>query len=407
MMEKPIFSVSELNEYVQLALSRDPNLSDITVQGEISGFHRHSSGHLYFTLKDEKAAVKCVMFKGAALRLRFVPKDGAHVQIRGQASIYQKDGSFQVYCSAMTELGAGALYLRFLQLKEELSKKGYFDEDRKKSIPMLPYCVGIVTSPTGAAISDIMNVIGRRFPSMGTKLYPCAVQGTGAAQEIARAIDAANAEKACDVLIVGRGGGSMEDLWAFNELAVAEAIYRSEIPIISAVGHEIDFSISDFTADLRAPTPSAAAELAVPERDALKKQLFDNSARLNNALKSGIERKRAQLELLYGSASMRRVENELMQQRQLCDELNDRLKRGRDEAFREGRNRLFELSLRLNANSPQAALKRGFTLVTDDRELLVASANSLQIGTMVTVHFADGKVSAKTMERSIYEREEL
>lgn len=404
MEQRPIFSVSELNEYVQLTLSHDPNLSNLTVQGEISGFHRHSSGHLYFTLKDDRASVKCVMFKMNTLRLRFVPKDGAQVKINGQASLYQRDGSFQVYVNSMEALGTGALYQRFIEMKEQLQKKGYFDEANKKPIPLLPLCIGIVTSKTGAVLQDIHNVLKRRFPTMRTRLYPTAVQGTGAAEEIAAAIVKANQEGLCDVLIVGRGGGSMEDLWAFNELPVAEAIYSSVIPVISAVGHETDFSISDFVADLRAPTPSAAAELAVPEYAALTEKLSDCSERLKLALENGIGRKRDRLDLLIHAPAFISVSNTAMQLRQSLDETREKIERLCADYSGEKLNALENLYLRLNANSPQATLKRGFALVTDGSGSLVTKAEPLSKEQSLLLHFQDGNAAVTVQERTLNER---
>ena len=277
---KPVFTVSELNEYVDLMLSRDPFMGELTVTGEISAFKRHTSGHLYFTLKDDAASVRCVMFRPNALRLSFFPKDGMSVRIEGRAGLYGRDGSFQVYAERMEKTGDGALYQKFLALREELKGRGWFDESLKKPIPFLPRAVGVVTSGTGAAIEDIRNVIARRFPNMPIRLYPVAVQGEKAAGEIAAAIRQADRERRCDVLIVGRGGGSLEDLWAFNEEIVVAAVHDCTLPVISAVGHEIDFSLTDFAADLRAPTPSAAAELAVPELGKLKDGLAQSRDRL-------------------------------------------------------------------------------------------------------------------------------
>ncbi|NLI52737.1 MAG: exodeoxyribonuclease VII large subunit, partial [Clostridiales bacterium] len=264
----PVFRVGELNEYVSTLLSSDPNLAQLRVSGEISGFKRHSSGHLYFSLKDESALVRCVMFRQQAMRLNFQPQDGMQVLLYGRAALYEKDGSFQLYANYLKKSGEGELYLRFLALKQELEERGWFDAARKRPIPFLPRRVGVVTSGTGAAVQDIINIIRRRFPRMPIVLASVRVQGQGAAEEIADAIRKMNEAEAADVLIVGRGGGSMEDLWAFNEPAVAEAIVQSRIPVVSAVGHETDFTIADFAADLRAPTPSAAAELAVPEMEA-------------------------------------------------------------------------------------------------------------------------------------------
>ena len=264
-----ILGVSQLNEYVNNLLRRDGLLQGLQVRGEISGFKRHSSGHLYFSLKDEAALVRCVMFRQHALSLHPLPKDGEMVTVTGSISLYVKDGQYQLYVTKLQREGQGDLYAQFLASKAALEAEGLFDSAHKKPIPRLPRCVGVVTSPTGAAIQDIFQITRRRFPGMGLLLYPVKVQGEGAAEQIAKAIQWMDAHKAADVLIVGRGGGSLEDLWAFNEECVARAIYACSIPIVSAVGHETDVSIADFVADLRAPTPSAAAELCVPEYDRL------------------------------------------------------------------------------------------------------------------------------------------
>ena len=299
---KPVFSVHELNEYIDLMLGYDPNLKDLAVEGELEAVKRHSSGHMYFTLKDEVASVNCVMFRQYVMGLRFLPKDGQRVRLVGRASLYQRDGRFQLMATGLMPKGDGSLYAAFAAYKEELKQRGWFEESEKKPIPFLPKCVGVVTSASGAAWHDVQNVIARRFPSMPVLLYPAAVQGEGAAKEIAEAIDQADREQRCDVLIVGRGGGSMEDLWAFNEPPVADAIHRCSIPIISAVGHETDVSISDFVADLRAPTPSAAAELAVPQWDALTGTLEMMGDRLKNALQNGLHRKKDRLNLLFSDS---------------------------------------------------------------------------------------------------------
>ena len=262
-------SVTQLNEYVAGLFRRDLLLQGVRVRGEVSGFKKHSSGHLYFSIKDEGALIRCVMFRQSAISVSTLPRDGESVVVKGSVSLYARDGQYQLYVTAIEKEGEGELYKRFLELKETLAARGFFDNDHKKPIPILPKCVGIITSPTGAVIQDIANVASRRFPKMNMILYPVRVQGEGAAEEIAHAIREMSRRKLADVIIVGRGGGSMEDLWAFNEAVVAQAIYDCGVPIVSAVGHETDFSIADFVADLRAPTPSAAAELCVPEYEQL------------------------------------------------------------------------------------------------------------------------------------------
>lgn len=391
---KPVFTVSELNEYVDLMLSRDPFMGELTVTGEISAFKRHTSGHLYFTLKDDAASVRCVMFRPNALRLSFFPKDGMSVRIEGQAGLYGRDGSFQVYAERMEKTGDGALYQKFIALREELKGRGWFDESLKKPIPFLPRAVGVVTSGTGAAIEDIRNVIARRFPNMPIRLYPVAVQGEKAAGEIAAAIRQADREQRCDVLIVGRGGGSLEDLWAFNEEIVVAAVHDCTLPVISAVGHEIDFSLTDFAADLRAPTPSAAAELAVPELGKLKDGLAQSRDRLCSALRHGVERKRDRLELLIRRRGALLTEQRLMQEQQRLDTCRDALEEGIEGRLQRQRDALATVGARLKAADPLGALDRGFALVFDERNDLVRRADDTTVGEGLTLRFRDGRVQA-------------
>ena len=391
---KPVFTVSELNEYVDLMLSRDPFMGELTVTGEISAFKRHTSGHLYFTLKDDAASVRCVMFRPNALRLSFFPKDGMSVRIEGRAGLYGRDGSFQVYAERMEKTGDGALYQKFLALREELKGRGWFDESLKKPIPVLPRAVGVVTSGTGAAIEDIRNVIARRFPNMPIRLYPVAVQGEKAAGEIAAAIRQADRERRCDVLIVGRGGGSLEDLWAFNEEIVVAAVHDCTLPVISAVGHEIDFSLTDFAADLRAPTPSAAAELAVPELGKLKDGLAQSRDRLCSALRHGVERKRDRLELLIRRRGALLTEQRVMQEQQRLDTCRDALEEGIEGRLQRQRDALATVGARLKAADPLGALDRGFALVYDAKNDLVRRADDAAVGEGLTLRFRDGRVQA-------------
>ena len=391
---KPVFTVSELNEYVDLMLSRDPFMGELTVTGEISAFKRHTSGHLYFTLKDDTASVRCVMFRPNALRLSFFPKDGMSVRIEGRAGLYGRDGSFQVYAERMEKTGDGALYQKFIALREELKGRGWFDESLKKPIPFLPRAVGVVTSGTGAAIEDIRNVIARRFPNMPIRLYPVAVQGEKAAGEIAAAIRQADRERRCDVLIVGRGGGSLEDLWTFNEEIVVAAVHDCTLPVISAVGHEIDFSLTDFAADLRAPTPSAAAELAVPELGKLKDGLAQSRDRLCSALRHGVERKRDRLELLIRRRGALLTEQRVMQEQQRLDTCRDALEEGIEGRLQRQRDALATVGARLKAADPLGALDRGFALVYDAKNDLVRRADDTTVGEGLTLRFRDGRVQA-------------
>lgn len=389
-----IFSVSELNAYVGGLLGADPHLRDLTVRGEISGFKRHSSGHLYFSLKDERALVRCVMFKGQAMQLDFRPEDGMQVCISGYAALYARDGSFQVYAQSMAREGAGALYARFLALKEQLEREGYFDASHKKPIPFLPRCVGVVTSGTGAAIQDVLQIIGRRFPKMPICLCPVKVQGEGAAGEIAAGIRAMNRARTADVLIVGRGGGSIEDLWAFNEPEVARAIWESEIPVISAVGHETDFTIADFVADLRAPTPSAAAELAVPSYADCAETLAVLDGRLRRSLDAGLRSRRDRLHLLQNSAGFHMAAQRVSDGRFELDALRERLCRGAERTLLAKRQRLERLHGALAALNPDAVLQRGYAMICDEAGHVLSSVADVQLQEQIAVRLSDGRLTA-------------
>lgn len=391
--ENVIFSVSELNEYVSLLLTRDPCLASVTVRGEISGFKRHSSGHLYFQLKDENSVVRCVMFKSDAWTLAFRPRDGQKVVVCGNASLYVKDGSFQLYVLEMQQLGEGELYREYLELKDTLEKRGFFDQDHKKKIPFLPSKVGIVTSGSGAALQDILNIIHRRFPAMNIDLCPVRVQGGAAAKEIADGIRTMNKYSDCDVLIVGRGGGSIEDLWCFNSNEVAEAAFDSRIPIISAVGHETDYTILDFVADLRAPTPSAAAELAVPCLEELNAGLYAIKNRLSNVLKKDCESKKDKLELLMRSAAFHTPEVYIMNEHRILDELTTRMQTAERNRFVMLKNKFDKTYSVLKTLSPEAILERGFAIVRK-ADGTIAKAFALQENDKISVHFFDGTVEA-------------
>ena len=398
---KPVFSVSELNEYVGCVLSADPNLCELRVSGEISGFKRHSSGHLYFSLKDENALVRCVMFRQQAMRLTFQPQDGMQVLFYGKASLYEKDGSFQLYADYLKKSGEGELYRRFLLLKDELEKKGWFAQERKRSIPFLPSRVGVVTSGTGAAVQDVLNIISRRFPHMPVVLASVRVQGAGAAEEIAQAIDEMNQKRAADVLIVGRGGGSMEDLWAFNEPVVAEAIVNSSIPVISAVGHETDFTIADFAADLRAPTPSAAAELCVPEMQACYDAADSLAERMRRALRASLERMRSNVKLFASSSAFRLLERKVQSERQTLDLTHERALRAARERLRSERTNLDSFCAKLTALGPSAVLERGYAILTDSAGKTVTGVSTLKPKDSIAITMRDGTAEAnvKRVER--------
>lgn len=372
-------------------LKGDSLLSHVCVCGEISGFKRHSSGHLYFSIKDEGALVRCVMFRQSAFSLDFYPQDGQSVLVYGSVSLYVKDGQYQLYVTAMERQGEGELYRRFMLMKTRLEAKGYFAQEHKKPIPDLPKCVGVVTSPTGAVIQDIINVTRRRFPTMNILLYPVKVQGEGAAGEIADAIYAMNRINRADVLIVGRGGGSMEDLWPFNEETVARAIYESQIPVVSAVGHETDFSIADFTADMRAPTPSAAAELCVPEYDRLYGDILSARSYISERCHKEMDALRRQLSGIRDSAAFSMARHAI--------EIMGRDVRAKHECMSmavhgEMANAVHAVERqcsRLSALSPEAVLERGYGMVQQNG-LFAGSAQELEEGQKALLIMKDGKV---------------
>ena len=392
---KPVFSVHELTEYVDLLLGYDPNLKELAVEGELEGVKRHASGHLYFTLKDELASVNCVMFRQYVMGLRFLPRDGQRVRLAGKATLYQRDGRFQLMATGLVLKGDGSLFAAFTAYREDLNRRGWFDASQKKPIPFLPKAVGLVTSASGAARHDVLTVIGRRFPSMPIVFYSASVQGDGAAKEIADAIDLADREKRCDVLIVGRGGGSMEDLWPFNEPPVAEAIHRCSIPVISAVGHETDVSISDFVADLRAPTPSAAAELAVPEFTALRAALAGCKDRLDHALENGLRSKRDRLKLDWGEAIRLRLHRTVERRRQETDEARAAIASACERLLETEKHRLEREKERLFAYSPRRTLERGFALIGGEKGSVLTSAREIEAGDRVSIRFADGTAQAR------------
>ena len=391
-----VLTVAQLNEYVNALIGGDPILRALKVQGELSGCKRHSSGHMYFSLKDENAVVRCVMFRSAAHTLRFQPQDGMRVVVDGYASLYTRDGQFQLYAQSMQKEGEGELYRRFLLLKTKLEAMGYFDPVRKRAIPLLPKCVGVVTSGTGAALQDILQIIRRRYPRMDIEVCPVLVQGIGAAEDIAAGIRYMNARSKASVLIVGRGGGSMEDLWAFNEPVVATAIYESRIPVVSAVGHETDFSIADFTADLRAPTPSAAAELCVPQYAALLQRADELASELPHALKRNIAVKRERLYLLLHARGFSAVGHSASLHRQILENSMERLRTAAAVQAQRKRTDMQGLLQRLAALSPDAVLERGYAIVfNDDEGHLATSVSALSRDTAVTLRMHDGAATAR------------
>ena len=387
-------SVSELNEYARKLLAGDPLLRNLEVTGEISGYKHHYSGHRYFSLKDDAARVQCVMFRQNAMGLDFTPADGMRVTVRASASIFPRDGSFQLYVNSMRQAGQGDLYIRFEKLKQKLTAEGLFDPARKREIPAVPRVIGVVTSRTGAAIRDIIHVVRRRNPNIGIVVSPCAVQGAGAAEEIVRAIELLNRKDACDVMLVGRGGGSIEDLWAFNEECVARAIAASKIPVVSCVGHEIDFTISDFVADMRAPTPSAAAELAVPMLSALREGVDAAMGRVAGALERGQQLRRLRLERACASGVLTVPRMLLLEpRRSVLEVLERRVNTALPAKLERSRQRLNSLEASLRAIDPEAVLERGYAIVRQG-ETIVGGLSSVDQGAPIRVCFADGELRA-------------
>lgn len=391
-------SVSELNEYVRLKLAGDPLLRDLEVTGEISGYRQYASGHRYFNLKDEGGRVQCVMFRQYAMGLDFRPQDGMRVTVRASASLFVRDGSYQLYVNSMRQEGAGRLFERFEALKRKLSAEGLFDPARKREIPFHPRLIGVATSKDGAAVRDIIRVAKRRDPSVGIIIAPCAVQGENASDEIVRAIRRINEDGRADVLLVGRGGGSMEDLWPFNEEKTARAIAASRIPVISCVGHEIDFTIADFVADVRAATPSMAAEMAVPVAAELAEEVEALEARLARALDSAQTLRRARLERIKASRMFRDPEGLLLERRKSALEgLEGRMESAYTAQISAARAKLDELSRTLMAVSPEGVLRRGYAAVRKGRGYAVRAAE-LSAGDSIEIIMADGSRRASITE---------
>ncbi len=391
-----VLTVSQINTYLKAVLDGDDNLQHIFVCGEISNFTNHyRTGHFYFTLKDEKAALKAVMFRSAAQRLRFLPEDGMRVIIRGSISLFERDGVYQLYCDDMQPDGAGDLSVAFEQRKKKLEEMGLFDPLHKKPIPSLPSRIGVITSPTGAAVHDILNVLERRFPFATVVFCGVQVQGESAAPQIAEAIARFNELEAADVLIVGRGGGSIEDLWAFNEEIVAHAIFNSQIPVISAVGHETDFTIADFVADLRAPTPSAAAELASPDTRELLFQLDTMLDRLTERVLDKHQNKALRLEALCHRLRQQSPQMRLSLMEAKLQQQKERLLSGGQAMLRPYADALGVLAQKLEMTSPLRTLARGYTLAQDENGLLVRAAAKVQKGQTLSLRFADGAVRCR------------
>lgn len=398
-MAQNVLSITQLNEYIRGRMDSDPLLSQVAVRGEISNYKLYPSGHHYFTLKDESSALKCVMFKGNAVRLRFRPENGMKVIAMGKVSVFPRDGAYQLYCSAMAMDGVGDLYAAFEQLKKKLAAQGLFDPAHKKPLPKYPGTIGIITSSAGAAVHDMLRILRKRYPLSNVRLLPVRVQGVEAPGEIAAAIQYANRYKLADLLVVGRGGGSIEDLWAFNDERVAYAIYESRIPVISAVGHEPDVTISDFVADFRAATPSNAAELAVPDQDALRQNLDSMSAAMATALSRQLKSARQHLTVLSQSPALRSPTGYIEQREKSLELLKNRLVSAQNQEITRKKQRYIAAVSKLDAMSPLKVLTRGYSMAQTEHGEVLRSVSQVELGERISISLCDGKLSATVMNK--------
>lgn len=398
-MAQNVLSITQLNEYIRSRMDADPLLTQVSVRGEISNYKLYPSGHHYFTLKDESSALRCVMFKGNAMRLRFRPENGMKVIAWGKVSVFPRDGAYQLYCTALTIDGIGDLYAAFEQLKKRLGEKGLFDPTHKKPLPKYPGTIGIITSSAGAAVHDMLRILRKRFPLSNVRLLPVRVQGVEAPSEIAAAIRYANQYQLADLLIVGRGGGSIEDLWAFNDERVAYAIYDSKIPVISAVGHEPDVTISDFVADLRAATPSNAAELAVPDQDTLRQNLDTMSTAMASALNRQVKNAQQHLTVLSQSPALRSPTGYLEQREQGLVLLKNRMVSVQNQNIDRKNARYVAAISKLDAMSPLKVLTRGYSMAQTEQGKVLRSVRQVEIGERIYISLSDGSLRATVMQK--------
>ncbi len=397
-MEQKILSVMQVNEYIRSMMDGDLLLSGLAIRGEISNYKLYPSGHHYFTLKDEDSALRCVMFRGNAMRLKFRPENGMKIVAMGKISVFPRDGAYQLYCTNLVPDGVGDLYTAFEQLKTKLSNEGLFDPAHKKTIPVYPKVIGIVTSSAGAAVHDMLRILNKRFPLVKVRLLPVRVQGAEAPGEIAAAIAYANRYQLADLLIVGRGGGSIEDLWAFNDEQVARAIYASQIPVISAVGHEPDVTISDLVADLRAATPSNAAELAVPDRDALRQTMDSMVSAMGTALGRQLRASRRQLEMLSQSPALKSPVGYLNQRRKTLELFENRLLAAQNTILHRQKQRFVTNTAKLDALSPLRVLSRGYAMVQTEEGDVLRSTRQILAGDQISVRVSDGEITASVTD---------
>src|SRR6056297_671253 len=398
-MAHKIYSVSELNKYINQIIKSDEILADLYIKGEISNFYHHNSGHMYFTIKDEKSAVKAVMFKSRNKNLKYDLKDGLEVTAHGSIGVYEPRGQYQFYVDDINPKGKGSLYLAYEQLKEKLEKEGLFAEEEKADIPVIPHKIGVVTSPTGAAIRDILSVVKRRFENVSLLIVPSLVQGDRAASQIVSAIKYLNKKEDIDLIIVSRGGGSIEQLWPFNEEKVARAIFESKIPVISGVGHETDFSISDFVADLRAPTPSAAAELAIYKIIDLENKLYNLSNRLEKAAELKIKNRKDKLKSIAEKQVFRRPEKLFSDKIQKLDNLSLKLGWNIKKNFNEAQKKFNLLNSKLDSLSPLKTIKRGYSVLTDENNTTVKSKDEINRGDYIYNILKDGKIKSEVIDK--------
>ena len=394
MEQTQILSVSDINKYVKSLFENDPLLPEVSVRGEITNFKAHYTGHLYFTLKDEYSTIKCVMFKGYAQFLKFKPADGMKVVIKGQVSCYERDGVYQIYCKSMSPEGLGDLYLAYEQLKEKLSKEGLFDDSHKKPIPFLPKRVGVITSRTGAVIRDIINVSTRRYPNVDLLVYPAAVQGVNVASTVIEGLKTFNKLNNVDVIIIARGGGSFEVLFGFNDEALARQVFASQIPVVSAVGHETDFTICDFVSDLRAPTPSAAAELVYPEYSEIVSRIDKDKNRTIIAIKNYIERKRQYVERLKAAKLEKVPLDKINRYRLTIDNLMIKSEKDLRNKLNGYKTRCVESITKIDTLSPLKTLTRGYSVVENKDGKLIKTTKDVKPEDIINITVTDGKISA-------------
>lgn len=400
-----VFTVGELNLYVKGLLESDALLKGLYLRGEISNFKFHSSGHFYFTLKDGEGAVKAVMFRASAGKLRFLPENGMRVLVHGRVSLYQQTGDYQLYVDNMEPDGIGALYVAYEQLRRRLEEEGLFREDLKRPLPKTPTCVGVITSPTGAAVQDILNILGRRFPFAKVLVYPALVQGEGAVPSLLKGLRYFSESRAADVVIIGRGGGSLEDLWAFNDESLARAVRACPVPVISAVGHETDFTICDFASDLRAPTPSAAAELAVPETTELQQKFRNVIDRMKTLLRKDVEQKRQLLEHYADARVLRQPESYIAEKRIALDMVFDRLSGAMKNELAGHRADFAALTGKLEALNPMAVIARGYGAVYTPDGKVLKSVRAVKPGDTFTLRMQDGRMEGQVLSTAPDEKE--